>query len=451
MGFENELASYEPLRRILDSEKVNNIKKRFKICHTQSSNTERAIQPIQLCNLSKSDYQPDMILAIDGSYHPVTAENGFPGAEFGYITVASVLILVEKIKKLEEEDFIDPKKFRETEKASTIDSVFPGFNVILDDEKSAKTSMRKLLFEELKNSSFIEEGENLLDTYEALLEIKLKTSSKPPLCPNDDCESEYIYKFGEYECPFCGEKLFSTDAMRLHELMNPIGTNGELYGQIMQTLEKLWFIHILRAFEKKDWLSTLRRIAFILDGPLAVFSTSSWLMKSISSELIRINEKAKAINKQDLLILGIEKTGTFVNHFESIDTSNEGISDQLPKQSVFLLTDDYIKKNIIYSESQKPYGLDTYFGRKFFYKTSSGYNIVASLPFFNQQQQDIRTALPNQFPRLADAMTLLDKFASSRFKNSISPLISAHAEAAIPLNLGRKIFEDIAKEMRERT
>jgi hypothetical protein len=28
------------------------------------------------------------------------------------------------------------------------------------------------------------------------------------------------------------------------------------------------------------------------------------------------------------------------------------------------------------------------------------------------------------------------------------PLITAHAEAAIPLNLGKAIFDDIAKEMR---
>ena len=46
-------------------------------------------------------------------------------------------------------------------------------------------------------------------------------------------------------------------------------------------------------------------------------------------------------------------------------------------------------------------------------------------------------------------MNLLDMLVSSRHPNSVSPLISAHAEAAIPLNLGKRIFEDIAREIRD--
>jgi hypothetical protein len=353
---------------------------------------------------------------------------------------------------LYKEEFIDPKQFRETEKAATIDAVFPGCNVILDEEDSAKSSMRKVLFEELKNNVVFSEGETLLDTYEALLKIKLQHDrGKPPKCPHDDCNADLTYDFGEYHCPACGGTLYSSDAMRLHELMNPVGSNGEMYGQIMQTLEKLWLIHILRAFEKKRWLPTLRRVAFMIDGPLAVFSTSSWLAKAIIIELHRLNELAKKSTQQDLIILGIEKSGTFVNHFEDLDTTKDGVTDKFPKQAALLLNDEYIKKNIIFSESPKLYGKDTYFGRKFFYKTSLGYKIVPSVAFFNEYQQDLKTAHPNQFNRLADVMSLLDQVVSSRYKNAVTPLVSAHAEASIPLNLGRRIFEDLAREIREQS
>jgi len=259
------------------------------------------------------------------------------------------------------------------------------------------------------------------------------------------------YDYGEYVCPHSGEPLFSTDALRLHELMNQGGSNGEMFGQIMATLEKLWLIHILRSFERKGWLPTLRRVAFVMDGPLAVFSTSSWLTKVISHELNRINELQRKINGQDLLIIGIEKSGTFFNHFIEIDTTKDGVSDKFPKQSAFLLTDGYIKRNIIFSESTKPYGQDTYFGRKLFYKTASGQKIVSVVACFNDYQKNIDTANPDQFTRLADVMNLLDKLVSSRYQNSVSPLVSAHAEAAIPLNLGKRIFEDIAREIREQS
>jgi hypothetical protein len=231
--------------------------------------------------------------------------------------------------------------------------------------------------------------------------------------------------------------------------MNPGGTNGELFGQIMSTLEKLWLINILRWFEITNKLDILRYVAFIIDGPLAVFSTSSWLTNVIEIELERINKKQKEINGDELIILGLEKSGAFVNHFIDIDTSKEGVSDVFPRQSAFLLSDSYIKQNIVYSESPKMYGKDTYFGRKFFYKTASGQKLVSVLACYTEEQRDLVTANICQFPRLADVLQLLDRLVSSKYNNSISPLISAHAEAAIPLRLGKRLFEEITKEIAE--
>lgn len=450
MPFEGEFASYKPLRRIMESDTVKSIENRFKIRKTDEITEDIESNLIYKDDLVGSLWQPDMVIGIDGSLHRVKAENGFPSAEYGYVTVASVLILLEKIRELEKEEFINPKEFRETEEASSFDAIFPGCNVIVDAERDAKSSMRKVLFEQLLNHIAFSEGETLLDTYEALLKIKRNKGkdSRPPKCPCED-EKNYQYGYGKYSCS-CGKFLFSTDALRLHELHNDAGSCGEMYGQIMFTIERLWLIHILRAFERKKWLPVLARLAFVIDGQLAVYSTSSWLTKSISAELKRINAKQKKRNKKDMLILGIEKSGTFVNHFEDLDTRKSGIKDKIPTQSGLLLSDAYIKKNIIFSQSTKPYGLDTYFGRKFFYKTKTGHKVVANVATFSDAQQDLRTANPNQFPRLADAMSLLDLMSSNRYPNSVTPLISAHAEAAIPLNLGKRLFEDIAREIRQR-
>jgi len=454
MGFEGEFASYEPLRRIVSSQKLDAMRKRFVVRDVGSSDKPFALPLIQKSNLPLSTLQPDLVLAIDGGELTVKVENGFPGAEVGYVTVASVLIDLKKIEVLETADeVVDPKKFRETERASTIDSVFPGCNVILDSEGSAKASMRKALFESLKEAKVFEDGETLLDTYEALLQIKgLDDPKNRPKSPIDDLtDTDMEYGLGEYKCSITGKPLYSTDALRLHELMIPYGTNGEMFGQIRATLEKLWFVHILRAFEKRGWLSTLKRVVFVLDGPLAVFSTSSWLASVIEKELWRVNDLQKMSSGQDLLIVGIEKSGMFVNHFEDIDTSRAGIKGNFPNQSALLLDDQYIKKNIRFSNSPKLFGKDTYFGRKFFYKTAMGQRIVPVVATFDDVQKDLNTASPSQFPRLADVMHLLDRLVSSRYPNSISPLISAHAEAAIPLNLGKKIFEDIAREIREKS
>jgi hypothetical protein len=450
MAFEGEFASYEPLRRILSSEKIQALQKRM---HVQPSIPSAEIikkDIVTINELSQAINQPDYVLAIDGSHLEGHPEKGYPGAEYGVVTIASVLIDLKKVAQYEKSDFIDPKAFRETEKASSQESLFPGCNIVIDSEKDAKSSLRRMIYEELKTIKIFNDGETLLETYEYLLRKKqeLFKDSHSPRNPIDD-NFELQYGEGEYLCLFTNEKLFSTDALRLHELMNPTGTNGELFGQIMFTLEKLWLINILRWFELSNNLSILRKIAFFSDGPLAVFSTSSWLTKVIEYELHRINDLQKKINNDDMIILGLEKSGTFFNHFIDLDISKEGTTDIFPRQSAFLLKDAYIKRNIIYSESPKPYGLDTYFGRKFFYKTASGQKLVPVIAWYNDYQKDIATANPDQFPRLGDVLNLLDRLVSNRYPNSISPLISAHAEASIPLNLGKRLFEEIAREIAE--
>ena len=450
MSFEGEFASYEPLRRIIESQRIN---KRLQELHVKevspSANSISQNYLVPKSSLTQIGQQPDLVLAIDGSYQAAPVKNGFPCAECGYVTVASVLLDLKKAKELEKDEFIDPKRFRETEKSSSFEAVFPGCNIIVGNEPDAKSSLRKVLFEEMKNCHIFEDGETLLDTYEALLKIKLERSSgvRPPMSPIEGNEHEMTYGYGVYECPQTHLPLYSTDALRLHELMNPSSTCGEMYGQIMSAIEKLWLIHILRSFEKNKWLATLRRVAFVIDGPLAVFSTASWLTNAIKEEIKRINDEQKKINGTDMMIIGLEKSGTFFNHLNSIDTDSNGVSGKFPIQNAFLLTDEYIKKNIIYSDSTKPFGQDTYFGRKFFYKAKSGQLLVPVDVCYTDYQFNLNTANPDQFSRLADAMELLDHMASSRYPNSVTPLISAHAEAAIPLNLGRKLFESIANDI----
>lgn len=448
MPFENEFASYEPLRRILDSEKVQGITDRLKVNHIDKIDCEEKL-PFVFKSSDANTFSPDLVLAIDGSYHQEMVVNGFPLAEFGYITVASVLILVEKIRQLEEQEFITPASYRETEKAASVDSVIPGCNVILDDDESASVSMRKQLYNELKNCTVFQDGETLLETYEALL--SQRPEGRSPKCPYEGCDADIPVKSGEYECPACGRKLYSSDALRIHELMNNNGSCGEMYGQIMFVLERLWLIHILRAFEQKGWLATLRRMVFILDGPLAVYSTSAWLTKPIIKELERINELSKRINNEDMMILGIEKSGTFTSHFEALDIFSEGSRGKFPCGASLLLSDSYIKSNIIFSQSSKPYGIDTYFARKLFYKTSHGQRLTVNVAVYNDMQRNTETSEAKQYPRLQDVMAVLDTLISVQYENAVMPLITAHAEASIPLNLGRRIFEDIAREIRDRS
>jgi len=220
-----------------------------------------------------------------------------------------------------------------------------------------------------------------------------------------------------------------------------------MFAEIMQVYERVWIVHILRTLEAKGWLSSLGRVAFVLDGPLALFGHPAWVSQAISKELMRLNGAVRdATGGRDILLLGIEKTGMFVDHFTALDLDAKTNTARFANQSVLLLTDEYIHKNVIFSKG-KEYGKDTYFGRKLFYKTKSGARLVATLPYLEDDHRDLSRADASQFPRLADAMSLMDQVVSSRYPNALMPLVSAHAEAAIPLHLGRKVLEELAKTL----
>ena len=449
MPYEGEFAKHRVIRRLVENKHVKNLLNRSRVQNVNSS--ESTLTRVDLQDIPPSGWQPDWVLAIDGSHQEELIKDGYPGAEVGYIAIAAVLMNVAKIKELDFQRPVNPISFRETENVESIDSVFPGCNIVLDSETTAKNSLRKALFETFETNQLFSDGESLLDTYEALLQFK--PENPKPDCPyaeDEDCRSndgKFLANGGIYRCQ-CPLKntLYSTDALRIHEGMFPDSSNGAMFAEIMQVLECIVVVHILRWLEQNELLWILRNMAIVLDGPLAVFGRPAWLHLAIIRELDRINAKLSS-EGQDLLLIGVEKSGTFVTHFERIDQDETGIQGKFPLQAVGLLTDAYIKKNIIFSESTKPYGSATYFGRKFFYKTASGARLVVSVPFLDKSHRDTTKAEPNQFPRLADAISLLDQIVSSRYQNSLSPLISAHAEASIPMNLGARVLEKMAKEL----
>lgn len=218
----------------------------------------------------------------------------------------------------------------------------------------------------------------------------------------------------------------------------------------MTTWERLLLIHLLRCFEQRDWLDRLNAIAFFLDGPLAVFGPPAWLSAAVSRELQRLNTAVRAKTGDDMIIVGIEKSGNFVAHFEEIDRREDG-GQHFQPGSYFLPTGAYIKERVIFSDSTKCYGADTYFGRKFFYKTKSGARIVANIPFLTPQQDSLASDDPAPYPRFGTVCALLDKLVTSRFPNALGPIVSAHAQASIPLHLGQKVLKQLAQAlMRER-
>lgn len=451
MPYEGEFAGYRALQRIAENERVKNLVRNARVYAPPTSPrpVPKSAPPVPLV-------LPGFVFAIDGSNAEVDVRNGYPGAKVGYCTVASVLLDLEKMGELDEQRPASPIEFRRTEEASSVDAALPGSNVVTRDHTSARHSFRAELYELLHNGYVDEEdGTPLLETYQALLALKPdnRNGQQCPYREEHDCEE----RLGEVpngltSCP-CSKRhpIYSTDALRIHEGFRDLGSNREILGEVMQVWERLVLVHLLRCFERKGWLDRIGRIAFMLDGPLAVFGHPAWLSAAMKSELKRLNAKVRELGGSDILIVGVEKTGEFVTHFEEIDnTERPGETFFMPR-SYQLLTDKYIKERVKFSDSVKRYGVDTYFGRKLFYKTASGARIVATIPFLSEQQDTLESEDSGLYPQFASYCALLDKLVSSRFPNALAPLVSANSHAAIPLQLGAKVLQQLARAlMKER-
>ena len=76
---------------------------------------------------------PSLIVAVDGSYAEVDVRNGYPGAKVGYLSVASVIVNLAEVDRLDNSRPVNPIDFRKTEEPSSDATALPGCNVITRD------------------------------------------------------------------------------------------------------------------------------------------------------------------------------------------------------------------------------------------------------------------------------------------------------------------------------
>lgn len=448
MPYEGEFASYRSVNRITQTDRVKQLLTKSRII---APNADQNAMLIPKAAPPPGTNTPSFAVAIDGSYAEVPVKNGYPGAHVGYVTVASVLLNLVEMSRLDEQRPVDPVEFRATEQAATVDAALPGSNVVTRDHKSARAAFRESAFEVFHDAVVdAEDPTTLLDTFNHLLAVK--PQGNPQQCPYDGCDQSFPIGPTTNSCSCSHQRrIYPTDALRIHERFNDVGTNGEAFGLVMQIWERVLLVHLLRCFEKRNWLEGVSKLAFFVDGPLGVFGPPAWMSAAISKELKRLNTGVQQKTGNDIVIIGVEKTGAFVSHFDSVDQSETPGERRFEPRSYMLLTDSYIKQRISLSDSDRRYGQDTYFGRKFFYKTASGARIVASIPFLSDAQDTLDTDDISLYPQFANVCATLDTLVSSRFPNALSPIISAHAHAAIPLHLGAKVLQQLAHALMGRT
>ena len=393
------------------------------------------------------------IVAVDGSTVTKVVQNGFPMAEAALFNAAVIVIKVDELQRFDRDSIPSPSELRDLERVETMSAVLPGQNVVgLSAEQDApKKFFRQTIREEL-NFKLDDDHESLLETFHAIAANAIRDNATFQ-CPIEDCGQGSAGKVprrttdGPCECDR-KVPLYSTDSLRLHERFHDHGTCEQAFTAFRMVTEHLLMVNIIRYFQRKLPPSCFDRTAFVIDGPLAIFGMPAWLKDHVQAEVTRIHEELTQAGRPGLLLMGIEKTGQFTEHMEELDWREfEGQRQRLANGTALVPTTEYVYKHIApNSNSTKAYGQAVHYGRKIMYKSRNGQHAVLMTPIVNSVGDEPNSTSLNAFPRLGDALDIIDDLYSHLYSDGFIPLIRANAHAAIPLRQGHGILAELFRD-----
>lgn len=434
MPYENQRATGESLIALQQSVLFQEFSGKIRAPETE------AVDPLRPTEVTRPTNEINRIVAIDGSLVTETLKDGFPGAEASLLQLALVYVDLRKLQTNAGTKIVPPRAFNEMDTAHTLQAVLPGRNVVREDGLPPRDFFRASVFEALQGKVVAQGHETLLETYETLVSGR----DTPFKCPH--CDAPTVPTSGRSACSSCAGELLSTDQLRFHERFNETGPNGEPHGEVMRFLEIVLLLNVLRYFLTSDAaVRVLPDIAFVLDGPLAAFGQFASVAPRVKAELRRIHEECLRRTGRGLLLFSLIKTGQFVEHFEQIDFDREkGPGRFFEDQSTLLPSISYIHRNIVYRPAEaKEWGKDTYFGRMVLYKSKTGQKMVVNTPITTDQADSLSDVSLEAYPRLGDALTIVDRLSTYLFEGGFVPIVRAHSHAAIPLKLGGEILKSL--------
>jgi hypothetical protein len=391
-------------------------------------------QIIEIKELTKNPIKS--IIAIDGGYTEIQIKKEFPSATICFLQFGPLCFKISDLEELSEKPFIDPEDIAKLKNIQRFKLVIPTKNISYLDQSSLINSVRKAIYDffmkEPVDDAFIQTLKwFIFQEYDGKGLNKWELASCP-ICDvrNVDITKRSMKPDYTFECPYCNGTIYLTDVFRFHEVIDDELGAGGMLGYLMTLLEQIVLIHIIRTILKVK-PSLLNEVLFIKDGPLAFFGQTANMQKPMRALVNHL------FIKYNLFLVGLEKSGSFVEHADEI-------SKKIPKSSILILDNEYIYKYIIPAKADinSPYGRSTYYGNKIIYKSKFDNIFVATLP--TQKQ----LLLPNKkdFKNLDVILNNLQKLRCDMYDHSIIPITLVNKLVSLADHPSSVILEKFAKQ-----
>lgn len=395
---------------------------------------ELAFQDV--ANLDDSVKNPiKHIITIDGGLTPIPVRKEFPSSEIAFFQLGALIFSVADLEDIHQKRFIEPSDMEKLRQIQRLKLTLPIKNISLNSEATLINSVRKAIYNfftlQPKDDQFIKTlSWFLFEEYSggnkgwSLASCPNECEEKDIPLRKEDMNSDYIFK-----CPKCGGDIYLTDVFRLHEAIdNEVGAGGVL-GYVTTLLEQVLLVHLIRVIlQTKAHL--LNEILFIKDGPLAFFGQTANMYKPMR-KLVNF-----LFDKHNLYLVGLEKSGAFVEHAAQI-------ASKLEPGTFLMPNNDYIYRYIIPGRADpgNPYGSTTYYGNKIIFKAQDEKVYVAIIP----TRTTLSKPAKSDFPNLDAILLNIQKLKCDMYDSALVPVTLVNHLVSLSNHPSSVILEKFAK------
>ena len=361
----------------------------------------------------------DLVFGVDGSIQ-VIEDDRPPNKALAFVKTALMRLDQVALSRIDK-NTPHPFALRDlmSESALYHATVFPLRHVKVPG-LSVYDAIRQIIFESVKDDSL--DGEPM-ETLKWLAYEKWSGTAKYlpdfkcPHCRSDRATLPYDVEQGT--CPQCGEELFITDMLGFHLDMVEEAASDSVATAYMNIHETLLLFTGIRHFWQTN-RDILKRCLFVKDGPLQIRAQYSKLVNPIR----RFLTHAKRVDVP-VCIVGQEKTGCFVDHFDLIGRA-------APSEHLFVPDHKYICEQIQHRPARgAPYGQDTNYGAKVFLVLDERHHFMLTVPVGTGMVSFVQAPDVTLMIGLDRILATLPRLLSSRHDNALLPVELAHSIASL--------------------
>jgi len=396
---------------VIHSELVNSLVQQFESPINEDEKPKVASTKFEI-----GDDPLRLIFAVDGSLQVIKSDFP-PFKEVAFIKTALLRLDQKAMDKIDPET-PHPLALRDLMKDSALHhaTALPLKGISLPGMNNYD-AIRKIIFESFQDASLNAEPYKTLKwlAYEKWSSEKKKSPSFQ--CPH--CEAEVpglAYDVNSEDCIYCGNEVYLSDMLGFHLEMGEDAGPKSVATAYMLIHETLLLFTGIRHFWEQNKMKVLSDCLFIKDGPLTLRSQYSKLVIPIRNFFVYAKNKGVGVN-----IIGQEKTGAFVDHFDSIER-------EFPERSYLLPSNDYIRREVQHAPDRgEPYGSRTNYGNKLFVKTDKYHHMVLSVPVGEyKDSKDIHDLIG-----IDRILSTLPKIISNRHEGALMPVQLANGVASL--------------------